>query len=232
MESKKTIKKWIISKDRCSAYLKFSPKLVYVYIDDYNDETKTSIKYFQIGRYIKAPIYSKYIKKDWLYEYEEAKIKCKEFQIKVDFKNKNRDSDGYWRCSCCKKTILDIEDCTIDHIKPKSYFKDKKGEYFDEDAWKRCWSEDNLSITCVSCNRTKANLPPDVNDELNEKAYKQKKRLNKMHSKNKNKPAYGLSSKEDDLVLLAKRDSNYIDVDLFFKKKKRKNKKKKKKNKK
>lgn len=216
---KETIEKWVIGKKSSSGSPKFAPKLVYADLEDYNSN-KTMVKccYAFTNRECE-------IRKEWLYDYEEAVTRCKEFEIKVNFKNKKRNKDGTWRCSCCKKIITDEQEATVDHIKPKAYFKDKEtGKYYSEEHWEKCWSEDNLDITCTNCNMSKGNLPKHRHNNINKKANKHKKYLRYTRGKLKNKPAYKVSSKDEDAFAIARRDSNYIDVDAFFKKNKRRSK--------
>lgn len=224
------IEKWVISKDNCSTYLNFIPKKVIVRKDEYEDDERVNIECIYINNYKKSKNHERLIRKDWLYDYEEAKIKCKEYKIKIEFKEKMKNKDGNWQCSYCKKIIEEENECTIDHIKPKAYFKNKlTGEYYSEESWKECWDESNLDITCKICNNSKGNLPEFKNNEINEKANKRKRIIRKLNGARMNKPAYNISSKDEDALAIARRDSNYIDVDTFFKKKRKKKKKKKRK---
>ena len=214
-----TIKKWVIGKKSKRENLKFIAKLVHANLEDYESD-KVMVRCCYDGSDEEV-----LIKKEWLYEYEEAVIRSKEFTVKVNFKNKKRLPDGTWQCSCCKRIIKDEDEVTIDHIKPRAYFRDKEGKYYSQEHWEQCWSESNLDITCSACNLSKGNLPYHRSSDIHKKANQHKKYLRFAKGRLKNKPGYHVSMKDEDALAIARRDSNYIDVDAFFRKNSKKKKK-------
>lgn len=113
------------------------------------------------------------IKKDWLYKTkEEAHRVAKERAIIKRFKNKCKTREDGWVCSACGR-LVSKEFITVDHIKPIYLFK-RKGEYISHIHWKICWSEDNLTLMCESCNYNKSGMHIKKHLRLNKKSTFQK----------------------------------------------------------
>lgn len=205
------IEKWVVTKSRGENFY-FIIKEVCVNKEDYLDESKFNARcYFKDDDDKKVVI----LEKKGLYDKDVANIKKKERQITKEFKDKNRKDDGTWVCSCCGKTIFNKEDCTIDHIKPKSSFRNIYGEIEKED-WYLCWSKSNLQILCFKCNQRKRSMSIKKNKDLTRKSNKIRKKARKSRGKLKHKVRFGIKCKDDNAYELARRDSNYIDVKSFF----------------
>lgn len=214
------IMKWVVTKSKKSNH--YIIKEVYVNLEDFNDKSKFVARCFYKDDLKKELI----LEKKGLYSKNIAKIRMKERKITRDFKEKNKDMNGNWTCSCCWKTIFEKEDCTIDHKRPKSSFKKVDGLMTKED-WYICWNENNLQILCHKCNQRKRSISIKKNKQLTSKSNKLRKRIRKQKGRLKNKVRFGIKSKDENAFELARRDSNYIDVKCFFYKEKKDNIKKK-----
>lgn len=142
----------------------------------------------------------KNIKKKYVYiSFDTAQIIMK-YKFRKTKKGKKR------KCFWCGKTLVDKEDCTIDHVRPQSGFLERY----------KAWKTSNMVISCKQCNQTKSNILPNKNIDITYKSeIIKQKTIKKIHSKHQ-KISDFLSSKEDNVMELAKRDSPYYNVKMFF----------------
>ena len=210
------IAKWVVTKFKTNDFYTFIIKEVCVNLEDWEDKNKTTARcYFKEDKNKKEII----LEKRGLYDKKIAKIKMKEREITRIFKEINKKEDGTWVCACCGKTIYNKEDCTIDHIKPKSKFKkDLEGNLLKEE-WFICWNEKNLQILCYKCNQRKRSMSTRKSKELTGKSNKIRKKARKSKGKIKNKIRFGIKGTDKDAIEIARRDSNCIDINCFFRKK-------------
>ncbi len=129
-----------------------------------------------------------------------AKIKKEQYNIKEKIKKERE-----WKCHWCGKNILIKNDCTIDHVIPKSKFKN----------WRKAWKEKNLVISCKHCNQNKSDIMPKLNANIQYKAELIKYKTHKLNS-NRRKIGCLISSKYDNVEEIAKRDSPYYNLNIFF----------------
>lgn len=148
------------------------------------------------------------LKKDWFYKtYGEAhRVSCERL-IKYNFKESKKNKYGNWECSSCGRHI-GKKDVTVDHLIPILKFK-KDGKYKDEDSWKLCWGEDNLTIMCVDCNANKGYMSIKKHLTLNKKST-----YVKLITIKKKKGKIKTNS-----MKLAIRDSRILDTNVILKKK-------------
>lgn len=167
-------------------------------IDDKYREIIEDKKY----KYIKIPVLFKnktgyYYINDIYTTYEKADIRIQQILITRKIKKNSK-----WVCHWCGKKIKHKNDCTVDHVYPKSFFKD----------WKKAWRKENLVISCKRCNKIKGIINPVRNLNIEYRSCLLNKRVNK----NKNKILKRVSYKKDNALEIAKRDSRYYNLEAFF----------------
>lgn len=124
-----------------------------------------------------------------------------EMKMKQIFK-KSREKKCFW----CGKPIIEEGDCTIDHIIPQSRFTQRY----------KAWKSNNMVISCKQCNQKKGRKMPNKNIDITYKSELLKqKSFRKLHLRQR-KISDLLSSKEDNIIELVKRDSPYYNVKMFF----------------
>lgn len=126
-----------------------------------------------------------------------------------------------WTCSCCGYQTKSEKQITLDHITAQTKFRNEDGT-MSEENWTKCWSDENLQLLCLGCNRAKADLSVEEYEDIvsNNKGKNHSKKIKKQkHHKRNRKVSHGLSvtyTDVDDIMEIAKKDSNVIDVNLFF----------------
>lgn len=142
----------------------------------------------------------KNVKKEYVY------INFDMAQLKMKYKFRKTKKGKEHRCFWCGKIIVDKEDCTIDHVLPQSGFSERY----------KAWKTNNMVISCKRCNQSKSNILPNKNIDITYKSQIiKRKTIKKIHLKQQ-KISNFLSSKEDNVMELAKRDSPYYNVKMFF----------------
>lgn len=139
----------------------------------------------------------RYIKKEEI----ECNYHLLEQKIKDEVKKQKGD-----KCFWCGKIITEKSDYTIDHIIPISKFKKRY----------KAWKSSNMVVSCKCCNKNKRDRHPNKNIDLMYKAELIKYKKGRRTSKNKGKVSSFLSSKIDNVFQLAKRDSSYYNIKIFF----------------